>query len=221
MSEELKKYAIYLAIIAVALGFIVHNIKSCGPVVNVPGIGGNQVDPSLTPVVDRIGDTTNAKKHGPGLMPPRTPTPKEASTPIPGSGGEKPASIIDVKPVVCRPWMRLKQQIVVGDRGNTYFAQVCSPYIGLNFKTKFLLGYNGYANFGLMQNVFSYDRYDLGAIIAFPAVGIGLSGYLTDNFYLMGGAGWNYIVYDNISEIKTYSIGDFKARPMIGLGFNF
>lgn len=217
MSEELKKYAIYLGIIAIALGFIVSSIKSCAPL--IPGIHVNQPDPSMTPVVDRLGDTSIAHTNNPGISAPRTPTTIEKKA-LTNDGG-RAASIVDIKPPICKPWCKLTQKIIVSDRGNTFVSQVCSTYVGWNFKTKFLMGYNGYLNLGIMQNVLSYDRYDLGAIVAFPSVGIGVSGYVTDHFYLVGGGVWNYITYDNISEPKTYAIGDFKLRPIIGFGFDF
>jgi hypothetical protein len=215
MSEALKKYAIQLGIIAIALGFIIHSIKSCGPV--IPGI--NHPEPSKTPVVDMLGDTSIPHSDRPGISAPRTPTASERKTPT--IDGGIPVSVTDIKAPTCRPWDKLKQKIIVSDKGNTFVSQVCSTYAGWNFKTKFLMGYNGYLNLGLMQNVLSYDRYDLGAIVAFPSVGVGLSGYVTDHFYLVGGATWNYVIYDNFSDPKTYSIGDFKPRPIIGFGFDF
>lgn len=219
MSDELKKYAIYLAIIAIALAFIMNTLKSCIP--NIPGINLSNQDASKTPVVDRLGDTSNAHSDGPGLSAPRTPTPKEKTTPIPGTKGETPTSIVEIRQPVCKPWNRLKQQIIVSDKGNTYVSQVCETYYGLNLKTKFLLGYNGYTNIGVMQNFLSYDRYDVGAVVTFPSIGLGLSGYITDHSFLMAGATWNYIVYDDPKEIKSYVIGDFRPRPIIGFGFDF
>lgn len=216
MGEELKKYAIYLAIIAVALGFIIHSIKGCVPV--IPGIGGITPDPSKTPVVDQLGNTSNPTS-GPGISPPRTPTPKEVKTHTPDGGTA--TTVTDVRPPVCKPWNKLTQKIIVSDKGNTFVSQVCETYVGFNFNTKFLLGYNGYLNLGVMQNVFRWDRYDLGAIVAFPSIGAGVSGYVTDHFYVVGGCSWNYIVYDDFKEIKTYTIGDFKPRPLIGIGFDF
>ena len=217
MSEELKKYAIYLAIIAAAVGFIIHSVKSCGPI--IPGFPDNHPDISKTPVVDMLGDTTIAHTNRPGISAPRTPTPSEKKTPAPDGGTV--VKVVDIKAPNCKPWDKLTQKIIVSDKGNTFVSQVCATYAGWNFNTKFMLGANGYLNLGIMQNVLSYDRYDLGAIIAFPSVGAGLSGYVTDHFYLVGGITWNYLVYDNFSDLKTYSIGDFKARPIIGFGFDF
>ena len=217
MSEALKKYAIYLVIITIALGFIVSSIKSCGP--NIPGFHGHQPDYSTTPVVDMLGDTSIPHTNNPGISAPRKPTASEIKTPT--IDGGRVVSVVDIKPPVCRPWCKLTQKIVVSDKGNTFVSQVCKTYVGWNFNTKFMLGYNGYINLGVMQNVLSYDRYDLGAIIAFPSVGVGLSGYVTDHFYLVGGATWNYLTYQNLSDPRTYAMGDFQARPMVGFGFDF
>lgn len=104
--------------------------------------------------------------------------------------------------------------IVQIDKPVTYFGFVNEPkaYMGYS-NNKLLMGYS--------QGFFRYGRYSTDAILGFPAVGLGLSYSITNNLAVTAGAVFEYLSYQSISNLSTYTTGDMTTpRLTLGLTLN-
>ena len=188
----MKNYIIYVLLIAIGLMFIAFKFKGC------------KTDPPKPTITEAIEKAATAKDSE-GL-----PT------------GEVAKKKIDLGTTESdTPGKETHKELIETESGKKFVKDTQKTKFGFYFQTKFYTGFDGNLTAGIGQEFFVYDRFSANALVGFPSIGLGIEGLITKNFGLFGGATWNYLDYQNISDFKTYKEGSFTAKPIVGIAFNF